>query len=937
MENAFITALNMSINASYFIVALIILRAIFRKIPKWISCILWGLAGLRLVLPHSIESGLSLVPSSETVPPDIALSEAPQISSGIPVLNSVINPVISESFTPDPSYSVNPLQVLSFVLAVIWLAGIAVMLSYTMISYILLKKKTAESIKADDGIYLCDAIASPFILGVIKPKIYLPSAIPESGKSFIISHEKAHIKRGDNLWKPLGFLLLSVYWFNPLLWAAYIFLCRDIEAACDEKVLKESGEEIKKLYSETLLDFSSPKKYISACPLAFGETGVKARIKNILNYKKPALWIIIFALIIGIILSACFMTNPKGIRINDITGYEKIFKDVEKLQFFTGESRIYTTEDPSEELHALKKIKLSKAGDVLCNYDYRIEINDRFVINIDSEFEFLKITDNCYTNKGIINSSDLSPVPTSVVYGIENPELIKKYFLYADNSTVILNASDAITPFSDYDGIYLSLNSAEINKDGIISFNVNWHNETDKTVTFGETFRIEYISDGVHIDITPKNAVWHLLAYILKPDSVLPHTFSVANLDLSLNGSYRFVTTVNIDDSGYNYDCGFIFNITGKEGGLTGQSTTYRALTLDDVLALSEKGRALTWSDFENFSYIETGSGLYIRLYKIDSRFSLSIGGVGTDTEPMYIYLSTHSDRIDIRGDDVNEFIERYKYSPVPVPGLSFGKREFPVDSTGENLNEMVNFGAYLPKRNFDRIKMLPTVRIDNYEELLSFYSYFEGKIDVNMTLEDTAFPFSQIKDIYGKDIRPEFFDEQCLLINYVTASDAANRFEVLSLQRYDETLHINIRESSYEPQENSVKTGWFLVTEVYKSQLSGVTGIEAYVGETLMLPEPEITQSYYQITDSGLFWERSLHLYDNGTFMLSVSSYSSFLEIGNYEYQDELLILTSEDGERRYVFEVNTDSLTFRRDESVVYKLFTEEEVPDKTKFILK
>ena len=942
MEDVFVKILNMSITASYFVVALIILRAVFRKIPKWLSCALWGLVGLRLILPFSFESILSLVPSVQTIPSDIAMSKNPQISSGIPAFNSVINPIISESFTPEPSYSVNPLQVVSFVLAVIWLAGIAGMLIYTLVSYIILRRKTNESIKNNDGTYICDVITSPFILGIIKPKIYIPSQVTEEDKRLIIAHERAHIKRLDHLWKPLGFLLLSVYWFNPLMWIAYIFLCRDIEAACDERVLKNGGTDIKKSYSEALINCSAPKRLVTACPLAFGETGVKQRIKNVLSYKKPALWIIIIALIVSIILSVCFMTDPAGTGINDIPGYESVFRDVTRLQFFTGESRIYTTEDPAEELRALKKIKLGKAGDVLFNYDYMIEINDRFVLGIDETFTFLRIYDNCYINNinGVINSPDLSPVPTSAVYSIENPELIKKYFLPEDNSTIILNAADGIAPFSDLPGVYLSLNSAEINEEGVVSFNVNWHNETDKPLTFGEMFRIEYISEDELIDITPRGAVWHTIACLLKPDAVIPHTFAVLGLDLSLNGSYRFVTTVSIDgENEYSYECGFIFNVTGTNGGLTGPAPTTgtRALTLDDVIELSKKGKDLSWADFEKFAYVETGSGLYIRLYKIDSRFGLSIGGSGTDSEPMYIYLSTGADYIDIRGDDVNTFIERYKDSPVPVPGLSFGRREFPVDSTGENLNEMVNFGAYLPKRNFDHIMMLPTVRIDSYEELERFYSYFESKIDAEMTFEDTGMPFSEIKEVYGQNVRPEFFDEQCLLINYVTASDSADRFEVISLQRFDETLHINIRESAYEPTENSVITGWFLVTEAYKSQLAGITSIEACVGETLMLPEPEITHIYFQAADSGNIYARSLTLYDDGTFMLSVSPYSSFLEIGSFEYQGELLILTSEDGERHYVFEVNSDSITFRRDESVVYKLFTEDEVPDKTRFILQ
>ena len=239
MEDIFINILNMSITASYFALAVIILKGIFRKIPKWISCILWGLVGLRLILPFSFESILSLIPVTETIPSDIMMSREPHITSGIPMLNSVVNPIISESFTPDPSYSVNPLQVVAFILSVLWLTGIGAMLIYTAVSYYLLRRKTLLSIKNEDGTYICDLIDTPFISGIIKPKIYLPSSVNEKERSLIIAHEKAHIKRGDHLWKPLGFLLLSVYWFNPVLWIAYILLCRDIEAACDVRVLRD--------------------------------------------------------------------------------------------------------------------------------------------------------------------------------------------------------------------------------------------------------------------------------------------------------------------------------------------------------------------------------------------------------------------------------------------------------------------------------------------------------------------------------------------------------------------------------------------------------------------------------------------------------------------------------------------------------------------------
>ena len=334
MEDIFIKILNMSITASYLAVAVILLKGIFRKMPKWISCILWGLVGLRLILPFSFESILSLIPSTETVPSDIMLSPEPHISSGIEAFNSAVNPIIYENFAPEPFMSANPLQIIIFIASVLWVTGIICMLIYTGVSYLVLKRKTAERLKTENGTFVCDKIDSPFILGVIRPEIYIPSDTPEDALSFITAHERAHIKRGDHLWKPLGFLLLSVHWFNPLMWIAYIFLCRDIEAACDEKVLKEMGTDVKKSYSNALISCSSPRKLITACPLAFGETAVRSRIKNILNYKKPTLWIIIIALIAGIILSVCFLTDPNTSSDNQFiteTSYDGVYLTVDAI------------------------------------------------------------------------------------------------------------------------------------------------------------------------------------------------------------------------------------------------------------------------------------------------------------------------------------------------------------------------------------------------------------------------------------------------------------------------------------------------------------------------------------------------------------------------------------------------------------------------------
>ena len=313
MSAAFLKLLNLSITASWLILAVILVRFLLKKAPKWISCVLWALVAIRLICPFSLESALSLIPSSETIPSNIEMMQKPAIDSGITAINEAVNPAISHSFAPDPMTSANPLQIVIPVLSIVWIAGMAAMLLYALISYIRLKKSVGASVPVRDNILACDEVKSPFILGIIKPLIYVPSSMEGETLGYVITHESAHIQRRDHWWKPFGFLLLAVYWFNPLCWLAYVLLCRDIEMACDEKVIRELDNNDKAAYSQALLNCSFPRRRIAACPLAFGEVGVKERVKSVLNYKKPAFWIIIAAIAACAVVAVCFLTNPKAI------------------------------------------------------------------------------------------------------------------------------------------------------------------------------------------------------------------------------------------------------------------------------------------------------------------------------------------------------------------------------------------------------------------------------------------------------------------------------------------------------------------------------------------------------------------------------------------------------------------------------------------------
>ena len=311
MTDIFLGFLNRSLAAGILILAVVLVRLVFKKAPRWLLCALWALAAVRLVCPVSIESVLSLIPSAEPVQPEIIVSAQPAITSGIPAVDAIVNPPLAAAFTPSPAQSASPLQIWTFLAACVWLAGIAALLLYAAVSALRLRLRVRTAVRLEGKVYQSEFVSSPFILGVIRPRIYLPFGLEAGAQAMVLAHERAHLRRGDQLWKPLGYLILAAYWFNPLCWLAYILFCRDIEAACDEKVVRELGEGCKAPYSRALLACSVPRKLITACPLAFGETGVKSRIKSVLNYKKPAFWLVLAAVLASVAVAVCFLTDPK--------------------------------------------------------------------------------------------------------------------------------------------------------------------------------------------------------------------------------------------------------------------------------------------------------------------------------------------------------------------------------------------------------------------------------------------------------------------------------------------------------------------------------------------------------------------------------------------------------------------------------------------------
>lgn len=319
MSELFLKIINMSISASWLILAVLILRLVLKKAPKWVNVLLWGIVAVRLICPFSFESALSLIPSAETFPEKVISGPSFDIQTGISPVDNRINDYLGDRYFEGVTVPANNGNNIMTILTIVWIIGILLLVAYTIISYRRLHREIDTAVHYKDNIFQSENVSSPFVLGIINPRIYLPFSMNEQDLEHVVAHEQAHIRRKDHWWKPLGFLLLTIYWFNPLMWLAYVLLCRDIELACDEKVIKELGNEQRADYTQALVVCSVNRRMIAACPLAFGEVGVKDRVKSVMNYKKPAFWIIILAVIACVIVAVCFLTNPMGFQFDEAT------------------------------------------------------------------------------------------------------------------------------------------------------------------------------------------------------------------------------------------------------------------------------------------------------------------------------------------------------------------------------------------------------------------------------------------------------------------------------------------------------------------------------------------------------------------------------------------------------------------------------------------
>ena len=346
LQRAFPAMLRMSLSAAVLTGIVILLRFLLRKAPKRVLCLLWLLAAVRLLCPSLPQSGASLMPPRGTS----AVSDRQIVSTMDEVLPSLefetlrdhsVNQAVGEAQNVRVSTEASPARYLP----VLWAAGTLAMLLYALVSFLRLRRRTAASVPFSGKAYLCDGVDSPFILGMLRPRIYLPSGMEEPRLNHVLAHERAHLRRLDQLWKPLGFLLLALHWFNPVLWLAYLLFCRDMELACDERAVRDLDQAARADYAQALLDLSRPGRMIAACPLAFGETGVKGRVENVLNPRKPAFWIILGAILLAALAAVFFLTDPAPILPEG--------KAVTDVYVYLEEGSMHLDPEAGEELAAL--------------------------------------------------------------------------------------------------------------------------------------------------------------------------------------------------------------------------------------------------------------------------------------------------------------------------------------------------------------------------------------------------------------------------------------------------------------------------------------------------------------------------------------------------------------------------------------------------------
>ena len=694
MDGFVLKLLNISLAAGWVALAVILLRLLFRKAPKWIIAAAWALVGLRLLLPFPIASPVSLIPSAEPVRIESSAGESVAvIDSGIPAVDSVINPAIRSAAVPSgavsektgESHSAEKTESGAFsILGTVWFTGMLLMLLYAGVSTLSLRRMTGAAVRTGKDVWISDSVKSPFILGIFRPRIYLPSSTDEKTAEYVIAHERAHLQRKDHWWKPLGWLLLSVYWFHPLLWVAYILLCRDIEFACDEKAVREKDREWTAGYSAALLAASMPRHRVAACPLAFGEVGTKKRIRSLLNYRKPAFWIVIASVLALAAVVVCLLTDPMRQGKDPETGLA-----------------------PDVKAALEKSIPGQEPGIMAGNDEDSFETSDYIVLGTEEKGNEITV------------------------------------YLWVYYATFVRKDEDPV------------------------EFRLSGDGETEQDLHVGKGGAIEVFSSS-HIPTAVT------LRKVQKGDT---EEYVTAEFWEPRDGGYF---TEDIQGKFPRSLWGKAFDSQRYVGEQTERCREKALawfakgyLTLDEAIRLSEeKGEDLTWGDFEAYRYTVTGSGMYIRLYRMEDDFSVWVSGTTNKPDPgdrpYSIFLfhgdtmleSEEADWVDLRTGDVRAFAEE-RTGKTPSEGK--GSYDYTIYTVSNGYS-----GAFTVPDGTPSCRPFLLTVIRSETELLASQAYQTAKVkleDRDAAFADDEWKHGPIRELLADRYTGDFFETHDLLL----------------------------------------------------------------------------------------------------------------------------------------------------------------------------
>lgn len=837
-------SLNVSISATFLILAIVLLRFVLKKAPKSLIAALWGLVAIRLILPFSLESSFSLVPSGETIPQEAIFSQETQHDKF--TIDIITNPNYPETVTQEFDAPVSSVGIDLIQLEFLWLIGIAAMLLYALISYIIIRRKVRTSVRLRDNIYLCDNIPTPFILGIIKPQIYTPSYLNEEDMSYVIAHETAHLKRKDHIWKPLGFVLLSIYWLNPAMWLAYILLCRDIELACDERVIKEMGTDIKKPYSQALINCSAPKRAIAACPLAFGEVGVKNRIKSVLSYKKPAFWVIIVAVILSIAVAVCFMTNPISVnydRIMNEQGFtitaqeralitlrvplDKLPKKVDMEHSFSKNEVIVYQHGKASHIYLEKIMPVSDRENqiyLFFNIRHKPE-KDGFILStvhkdangfLDGiSLASSNISDSTRDYK---NAVDLRSAGPDNQFGIT---ISKDVYETAQDHILISVYCNIIhyTNNRSFKNLYVkSQNASSTNPEikaeitNILTtdtspyINVRWLNMSDKKLTIGEEFYIYRYENGKWVDCRNTDTdgtYFNLIGYLVEPHSFCFKKYNLAFIDLSEKGRYRFESKGSLDSEEVKVTVEF---------ELSKNSVKY-----------SEKLRNET-----AMATVVPGYTHYI---------------LGETT--------TEEDKEQISAKPLETTTENKPVAPKNYPQTA-------IAFTGSNT---LYGGLNADKLHISSIKHLPIYKFESRKEIDKFIATNGDKITLDSGLDEMPSVNSVLAQ-YDE----AFFEENVLFAVFVQCADCTHRFAIDSVFNDGKHFIIHVKQVNHPQVVANMVAGWMLTYTAKNDDVKSCVKFDAQLNSDtpLVTSIEDLTVKQQLTTDTALqpFYEDDEYIY---------------------------------------------------------------------------